>query len=141
MSDTHPLLPVYPTKRPIAVVVAPFRRRTIEETCRTKAAIRHLLKLGWCPIFLPYALDEFLYDEIPLQRETALACSAAFVCALAKNLDAAMFVLEGRESDGMRADIDLWVETREALIRSMPDLMPPNAAGVRYISMTDKDAP
>jgi hypothetical protein len=93
--------------RLIALIVAPFKDRTQEEEQRTDEAIARLVRQGWCPVFLPYALQRALHDGVPEERVVALECSDAFTRALARQ-GASCFVLYGRVTEGMKLDLDVW---------------------------------
>lgn len=95
---------------PLAILVAPFKDATLEEKALTQKAAAHLLKWGWVPIFLPWALERVLDDHDPAQRAVALEASDNFVRAIAESVtDSAMFCLPGRTTEGMRRDLVAWV--------------------------------
>jgi lipopolysaccharide export system ATP-binding protein len=72
--------------RPVALVIAPYKTATPEERSQTFRAANHLTALGWCPVFLPWALEKVLDDDRPEQRSIALECSAGFVATVARAL-------------------------------------------------------
>lgn len=146
MSDTKPILqPVpdlEPRPRPIALLCAPFKNRTDRDMLNLELAKRHLLLLGWCPVFLPDSLALCLDDNEPKDREVALSCSRSFVAALANVPGARIFVVErsdgGGLSEGMKLDVAVWLENRP---------LPAAGCGLEettgypVVTFTDKDAP
>lgn len=98
--------------RPIALVIAPFKTATPDEIAQRDRAIRELLDLGWCPIFLPYALQGALDDHDPAQRDSALQCSDAFVRLCARDPMCQAFLVGHRMTEGVQKDIDTWVIMR-----------------------------
>lgn len=147
MSDTKPILQPVPdlepsAPRPIALLCAPFRNRTLEDTTNLLMAKVHLLNLGWCPVFLPDTLVDCLDDLYPQERQIALECSRSFVAALANIPSARIFVVVERDggglSEGMKLDLAVWLENRPLPAAGCGF---EEAPGYRVVTFTDKDAP
>ncbi len=121
------MLPYMPKgTRPLALLFAPFLNRTPEVEALTDRAVRHLIALGWVPLYLPYALRGALDDTIPGQRDVALECSASVTAQLSALANAWAFDL-GLPSEGVKLDREAWL-----------------AAGgppIRQVTFTEADAP
>lgn len=94
--------------RPLALIIAPWRTRTPDEEELTVQAARHLLELGWVPIFAPWALLPVLDDERPPEREAALKCSTSLAWRVACTGSSAAFVVGTRTTEGMELDARAW---------------------------------
>lgn len=121
------------TSRMVALVVAPWRTITEAEMVEVKGAVGHLVSLGWAPLFYPLALAASLDDNVPGDRTVALECSKAMVQAVAF-AGGTMFVLDGRTTDGMSADIEAWMKAMRRLGYS-------EMYRVRTLTMTALDSP
>lgn len=94
----------------IAVLVAPYRRRTTEDVELLLAAKRWLVsRLGIAPVFLPDALAGVLDDESPNERSEALRLSREFVRAMARNPECILVVAADRWSEGCDLDVAEWI--------------------------------
>jgi len=133
--------------RPVALVIAPYKTATSEEKAQTFRAVAHLAAHGWCPVFLPWALDKILDDQREEQRAIALECSSGFVTSLAKDLRNAAFQVGARITAGMEQDIADW-QSQRAISLTIPILkdmnrlgLTPPATRVRHLTWTAKDGP
>lgn len=102
------------SERRVALVVAPFRRRSPRDRAALDLVICDLLAAGWVPVFLPFALKDYLDDLEQRDRGVALASSRAFVATIARDPSSACFVVAGRTSEGMALDIQEWVASAGA---------------------------
>lgn len=95
--------------RSVAVLIAPFRYRTARDVVSLNEAKRHLLSLGWCPIFLPDALEDILDDHTPEERAVALDCSSGFLQAMCWCPSTRFFLVQSERgvTPGMKHDVDL----------------------------------
>ena len=94
----------------VAVMCAPFRRRTNEDAALLLTAKRWLVERGTLPLFLPDTLTGVLDDESPREREATLGMSEAFVRHVAGIEGSAMIVAADRVTEGMERDIAAWLD-------------------------------
>lgn len=132
--------------RRLALVIAPYRTATAAEQQDTRRALNRLIAMGWCPVFLPYALRDVLNDERPMERLAALSCSSSFVKAVASNMSAACFVVGDRYTEGVERDVADWqhyrrvaIETAENIARAIGLAPPPDDTTPRRLTWTDAD--
>lgn len=94
----------------MAVMVAPFRRRTEHDRRLLVIAQRLLLeRFGIVPIFLPDTLRSVVDDEEPEERTQALEASGRFVRSMAAHPAAVMVVAADRWSEGCERDVLDWI--------------------------------
>lgn len=131
--------------RPVALLIAPFLTATEVERGLAFRAKRHLLDLGWCPVFLPDALKDALFDGDPHERQIALECSQGFVATIARDLRNAAFQVGARVTEGMEKDIADWAIERALAVSAVrPKLvelgLTPPPTNVRPLTWTVQDA-
>lgn len=97
--------------RPLALVIGPWRHRSLADDSTMDLVLSRLVRAGWAPVFYPRALGAVLSDHVYEERDAALACSQALVEALAR-AGADLFVVHpsgGRlATEGMEADLAAW---------------------------------
>lgn len=94
----------------IAVLVAPYRRRTDTDKALLLAAKRWLVgRLGIAPVFFPDTLAGVLDDESPNERAEALRLSREFVRSMAGNRECILVVAAERWTEGCDMDVAEWI--------------------------------
>jgi len=94
----------------VAVLVAPYRRRTAEDTALLLAAKQWLVsRLGIAPVFFPDTLAGVLDDESPNERAEALRLSREFVRVMARNPECILVVAADRWTEGCDLDVAEWI--------------------------------
>lgn len=90
-----------PKVRPILLIIAPYATATAEERIDTDDVVRRAIRLGWCPVFMPWQLERVLRESVPADRRAGLECSLS----MARLCDEAV-VVGDRITEGMRGELD-----------------------------------
>ena len=109
----------------MALLVAPFRNRNEDDIEELNEAKIGLLAHGIVPFFLPDTLCDVIDDHKPLQREAVIEASTKWCAFHAKNPDVIMVVVGEGMSEGMRLDVEAWLNAGGPAPRNIAEVLPP----------------
>lgn len=96
-------------RRPLCLLIAPFKNRTLSDAIALKCAKRRVLDLGYVPVFSPDLLDDILSDHDPQEREVALDVARNMVDHVGcDERNRAVVVCHDRLTEGMALEIGRW---------------------------------